>query len=67
MKKKKTPMILGLICSVLFFAGAIPFAILGVVNQDYFFFIPVGFCVLSGVLFTVLSVKSLKRRVRVRR
>lgn len=35
MKKKKTPMIFGLICSVLFFAGAIPFAVLGIVNEDY--------------------------------
>ncbi len=60
--KNKTPMVLGLICSVLFFAGAIPFAILGVVNQDYFFFIPVGFCVPFGVLFTILSVKSLKSK-----
>ncbi len=62
MKKKKTPMILGLICSVLFFAGAIPFAILGIINEDYFFFISMGFCVLFGVLFTVLSVKSLKSK-----
>lgn len=53
-------MVLGLVCSVLFFAGAIPFAILGIVNEDYFFFISMGLCVLFGVLFTVLSVKSLK-------
>lgn len=55
-------MVLGLVCSVLFFAGAIPFAILGIVNEDYFFFISMGLCVLFGVLFTVLSVKSLKSK-----
>ncbi len=62
MTKKKTSMVLGLVCSVLFFAGAIPFAILGIVNEDYFFFISMGLCVLFGVLFTVLSVKSLKSK-----